>query len=150
MRWRMRKITKRSKRPLLTDAQSAVERELVLRLASLLWRLRRAEIGDHREMTYPRTATHYDGISETSCYRLPCRKCVRNLEADPGLVLSVATTAFQRTRKPSEPCDCGNGRSKNNENPQKERRHFPLQYSAYSPEQHAIFLYHFYITCVIR
>ena len=40
----MRKITKRSKRPLLADydAQSAVERELVLRLASLLWRLRRA------------------------------------------------------------------------------------------------------------
>jgi hypothetical protein len=36
VRWRTLKITKRSK------PQSTVERELVLRLASLLWRLRRA------------------------------------------------------------------------------------------------------------
>ena len=41
VRWRTPKITKRS---IIADydAQSAVERELVLRLASLLWRLRRA------------------------------------------------------------------------------------------------------------
>src|SRR5262249_15484808 len=38
--------------PLCYDAQSAVERELVLRLASVLWRLRRAI----RKSTKPRTA----------------------------------------------------------------------------------------------
>jgi hypothetical protein len=40
----MLKITGRSKQAVIADydAQSAVERELVLRLASLLWRLRRA------------------------------------------------------------------------------------------------------------
>ena len=44
MRWRMPKITKHSKVAITADydAQAAVERELVLRLASLLWRLRRA------------------------------------------------------------------------------------------------------------
>ena len=40
-RWKMPKITKHS-RHADYDAQSAVERELVLRLASILWRLRRA------------------------------------------------------------------------------------------------------------
>ena len=42
--WKMPKITRRSKAAITADydAQSAVERELVLRLASLLWRLRRA------------------------------------------------------------------------------------------------------------
>ena len=40
----MRKITKHSQAAITADydAQSAVERELVLRLASLLWRVRRA------------------------------------------------------------------------------------------------------------
>ncbi len=38
------KITKRSKRPLLPIMTSAVGRELVLRLASLLWRLRRVAV----------------------------------------------------------------------------------------------------------
>jgi hypothetical protein len=46
MRSRIWKIIERSKPPPLADydAQSAVERDLVLRLASLLWRLRRATI----------------------------------------------------------------------------------------------------------
>jgi hypothetical protein len=46
MRSRIWKIIERSKPPSLADydAQSAVERDLVLRLASLLWRLRRATI----------------------------------------------------------------------------------------------------------
>jgi hypothetical protein len=38
------KITKRSRQQSPLDAQSALERELVLRLASILWRLRRATI----------------------------------------------------------------------------------------------------------
>ena len=44
MRWKMPRTMRRSNwpSPQIYDAQSAVERELVLRLASLLWRLRRA------------------------------------------------------------------------------------------------------------
>src|SRR4051812_49699996 len=35
------------------DAQSAVERELILRLASLLWRLRRANVVGNRPVAIP-------------------------------------------------------------------------------------------------
>jgi hypothetical protein len=53
------------------DAQTAVQRELVLRFASLLWRLRQAEIlRDRRNELAPSDHVTHDEI------RLSCKRCV--------------------------------------------------------------------------
>src|SRR5437773_7831125 len=56
------------------DAQSAVERELVLRLASLLWRLRRA-------------TTMETGLFEIQAEHLREFRQVRQVHPDPGTVV---------------------------------------------------------------
>src|SRR3954465_2643558 len=76
------------------DAQSAVERELVLRLASVLWRLRRAtsmETGlfdiqaDHlREFRQVRhVGTDSPGIDNTMSQRVQPRGCDRSQASNP-------------------------------------------------------------------
>jgi hypothetical protein len=70
------------------DAQSAVERELVLRLASLLWRLRRATIME-------------TGLFEIQAAHLRQRQQSRQLLADSG---DVVPTLFQHSHE-SAPAD---------------------------------------------
>ena len=72
------------------DVQSAVERETGVAVS--LCQDRRSAA-----MIYPRTATHYGGISETSCYRPPCRKYVRNLEAEWWKKVGIDPTICART-----------------------------------------------------
>src|SRR5215813_5174237 len=60
------------------DAQSAVERELVLRLASLLWRLRRATVRLSNLPTYPldRLSRYEAALWHQACqvlFTLQCR-----------------------------------------------------------------------------
>jgi hypothetical protein len=82
------------------DAESVVERELVLRLASLLWRLRRAatiETGlfeiqaDHlAEVTRERHLAH---DSQQIVYALFGQHSVQNRDEPPSLASSAAETA---------------------------------------------------------
>ena len=58
------------------DAQSAVERELVLRLASILWRLRRATTMETG--LFQIQAQHLHDYRQTaSCFRVPARLFTR-------------------------------------------------------------------------
>ncbi len=65
------------------DAQSAVERELVLRLASLLWRLRRATIMETG--LFEIQASHLNGFRQAGQVNIGSREVVRALfgRADP-------------------------------------------------------------------
>jgi hypothetical protein len=82
------------------DAQSAVERELVLRLASLLWRLRRATImetglfeiqADH--LAQVRKERHLAPDSRQVVCALLRQHSVQNRDGPPSLASSEAETA---------------------------------------------------------
>ena len=85
------------------DAQSSVERELVLRLASLLWRLRRATImetglfeiqADH--LAEVRKERHLAPDSRQIVYALFRQHSVQNRDESPSLASSEAETAHLR------------------------------------------------------
>ena len=112
----MPKITRRSNPPVADyDAQSAVERELVLRLASLLWRLRRAttmETGlfeiqaDHlrefrqvRQVGTDSPGTDAPGIVDTMFQRVHPVGCDRSQDAYP------ITNGMHPVRAAPEPDD---------------------------------------------
>jgi hypothetical protein len=98
------------------DAQSAVERELVLRLASLLWRLRRATImetglfeiqADHlsgfRQARQVNTASQevvhaLFGRADTVSFGPTSHDITNETEADPGPVESVVEPNADLTR----------------------------------------------------
>ena len=80
----MQKITKRSKQPLLDyDAQSAVERQVVLRLAGLLWRLRRATTMETG--LFEIQADHLSGFRQTRQAPPASREVVYALFGRPDL-----------------------------------------------------------------
>src|SRR5258705_11131600 len=108
----MPKIARLSKQPFIADydAQSAAEWELVLRLASLLWRLRRAttmETGlfeiqaDHlrefRQVRHVRTDS--PGIDDTMAQRVQPIGCDRSQASYP------ITKGTQAVRAAPEPED---------------------------------------------
>ena len=81
------------------DAQSAVERELVLRLASLLWRLRRATIMETG--LFEIQADHLNGFRQASQVNTASRGVVRALfgPADPASF--AATSDFEPATSPA-------------------------------------------------
>ena len=82
------------------DAQSAVERELVLRLASLLWRLRRAtimEIGLFEiQAEHLAEERHLAPNSRQIVYALFRQHSVQNRDEPPSLASSEVETAHLR------------------------------------------------------
>ena len=84
------------------DAQSAVERELVLRLASLLWRLRRATTIETGLFEFQ--AGHLRGSGRAAKLKQSCTKS--SMQSSSGLSRSVSTRIRYRTTFPTKQKQC--------------------------------------------
>jgi hypothetical protein len=81
------------------DAQSAVERELVLRLASLLWRLRRATIMETG--LFEIQASHLNGFRQARQLIPPLKKL--SMRCSGGLTRSVSIRHRTTSRTEQKP-----------------------------------------------
>ena len=77
------------------DAQSAVERELVLRLASLLWRLRRATTMETG--LFEIQADHLSGFRQPAKFARPLERS--SMRCSDGLTPAVSTRSRHRTAR---------------------------------------------------